>query len=1232
MKKINANILIIIISVACTVLLAVILLIAIFIQGGERRETAGEQTPRLRVEAEKTSAAGTRTDSAFFITGENGVLPPQAIKEALRLAPEFPYHWEETAAGLLLRPDAPLASDTVYRFFTDAGHAQSWAFQTEGRFSVRSLRPEANAAQVPLQPEIEISFSRPPANISGWVEIDPAITGDWRRNGLTAAFLPAAPLRPDTLYTVTLRAGLPGMTGETLAEDYVFSFRTEHGDGSENQFLEIEGRFTETFLPDDPVAIRFQVMGGDFSGAKVSAAVYEVRDSAAYLALALAQTERVKPLCGRNSDVLIEPPAPAAPPDFVTEGVLLATASPGVLYFLPELNLDPGYYLLDMTVSGPATATAARRQKLICVSALSVYMQNPRGQTQFWINDAASGRPLAGAEITVAPTGAGVSLTAVTNADGLASLDASPAGAEPALTVKAADGRAWADLAPLAAGASGPAEPPPSQRYYSYLYFDRAAYLSADTAHFWGYLAPRRDGYELPAAVTVSLPGLPPQTAPVHRGAFSGVFSWQSLAPGQHEAELSLAGETVFSLPLLISGTEKPVYIIKAAAEKNLYRRGEKAAITATAAFFDGAPAAGLRLTAENGAASQAQTVNAAGSAAFALPEPEPDSWRPYLDRVSLRADENETAAVAVSVCRFPTDYMCEIKTEVAPGGFFLEVSTARIDFAAAEAALAAGGTAVTAPDLPERIRGEAYEQYFDAGVIRCEYLPEESGEYYDFFQKQTVKQYRYVYRESLAERLSFSTSDGRYRSELLPWQADGLVFYKVSLDYETPDGAVLREYTADIPLPSPPPATDGYRLETAKTDFTVGESLTLRPRNTLSPLPRDGRLFYAVTGDEAVVAEVTGETEFSLYCAEALLPNFDITAAYFDGKHVFPLTGPAFVFDPAERALRVEIRPERETYAPGETLNAEIKVTDASGQPRAASFIFSLADEAAFTAQEQQADAAAALYRPLVREIAGQFASYTPHAFAGVSPPAGDAPPQPAEAAAAGSAAGSEQALPTPVFLSGETDGGGRARISCQLPADMADWRLTVVACTEIGQAGDARAAVSATRPFYLRPDFSQRYTTRDDIVIVLRAGGVLPETAVSYRARVESADGAAAAEQSLSAAAASAAVCDFGKLPAGEYVFSVTAAAGGEREEAAYPFLVAESLLDSPALTESDPAGLAKTAALNYPADIFFYDGSNKLYARILLELAGAAGARADERAAADYIRAAFAGTEPE
>ena len=58
--------------------------------------------------------------------------------------------------------------------------------------------------------------------------VDPPASGTAQWEGETLVFYPSEPLLPDTLYTVTIPAGLRGQGGQTVQRPVDWQFRTGH--------------------------------------------------------------------------------------------------------------------------------------------------------------------------------------------------------------------------------------------------------------------------------------------------------------------------------------------------------------------------------------------------------------------------------------------------------------------------------------------------------------------------------------------------------------------------------------------------------------------------------------------------------------------------------------------------------------------------------------------------------------------------------------------------------------------------------------------------------------------------------------------------------------------------------------------------------------------------------------------------------------------------------------------
>lgn len=95
---------------------------------------------------------------------------------------------------------------------------------------VTRAAPAAGAESVAIRSPISFTFSEVMVaeSLEGRVRLSPEITGVLSWNGNTAFFTPAGPLRPDSVYTVTIMAGARSERGRLLLRDAQWSFRTGH--------------------------------------------------------------------------------------------------------------------------------------------------------------------------------------------------------------------------------------------------------------------------------------------------------------------------------------------------------------------------------------------------------------------------------------------------------------------------------------------------------------------------------------------------------------------------------------------------------------------------------------------------------------------------------------------------------------------------------------------------------------------------------------------------------------------------------------------------------------------------------------------------------------------------------------------------------------------------------------------------------------------------------------------
>jgi hypothetical protein len=149
----------------------------------------------------------------------------------------------------------------------------------------------------------------------------------------------------------------------------------------------------------------------------------------------------------------------------------------------------------------------------------------------------------------------------------------------------------------------------------------------------------------------------------------------------------------------------------------------------------------------------------------------------------------------------------------------------------------------------------------------------------------------------------------------------------------------------------------DRFELIADKQEYKVGETARI-----LIPHPFDGPSLALVTlerghiYDHFVVDLPTNSTQITIPISEEMLPNMYIGVVVVKGvDEANPL--PAFSMgyvnlpiDPAEKQLQIELTPNKpagESYQPRETVQYNIQVTDAKGQPVQAELSLALVDQA---------------------------------------------------------------------------------------------------------------------------------------------------------------------------------------------------------------------------------------------------------------------------------------------
>lgn len=1090
---------------------------------------------------------------AGFVLASRGDEPATELAGRLAVSPDIAL---SVAAGpdprsVTLWPDAPLTPGLVYRFrlaAPDDSLAGSWAFQAKRPLHVVGTLPSHQYTDVPLDTGIEITFDQDGVrDAASHFSIEPAVEGRFEQHGRVLVFVPRA-LEPRTIYTVTVRRGV-SLTGsdQVLEEDVRFQFETAARSEGE--------RWLRFFR---------QVMEWETG----SAPVVPLSTSEPGLASLPVDVYRFDTLSDFRAALELVGAAPAwtqwagsaglVPTDDLTRVAHLdATLEPldtgdedARLLRLPRLHR--GWYLVE------ATLGERPQQLFLQVTDVATYAAVTWTRTVFWVNDLATGGPLAGAEVI----SRGGTVLGRTDRDGLLVVDSaavlggSPTEWDafertpgPSVVVRAADGRAalihlgesyWG------LGCGGPSIPSPADPYWHLLYTERSLFRSTDTVNAWGLVRARADG-TVPTGlelrlVETSQAGSPPiAVAPLEArdsGAFAASVEIREAPPGGYRLELWAGGEVIADRWLTVGPIVKPAYRLELSTDRHVYVAGDPAEIVVGASFYEGTAVPGVGVEV-GGFGESAATTRPDGTATVrgtAALDPSLEGWE--WVRLSARpsgAEEGEIGG-ATTVLVFPSARTIEAEGRVAGGELTVTGAVHAVDLGrlerdfdrAMEWDLDPRGA--PSPGLPVAAR-----------VTELTWEAKQIGTRYEFIEKRVEPIYEYTEKtRDLGARQAVTGADGSFTFSL-PVEA-GDHGYRIVLTASDPQGRQARRTIgASTEAYSAEPARGVY-LESAllpdgaPVTYALGDTARVTMRDDAGPLPEGGADRYlfleAQRGlrDAAVQRSPTYAKRFE---ADDL-PNTTVWAAHFDGRVYEAIRwGAAVPFDRSTRALQVTLSADAARYAPGDRVTLEVTTRRADGAPTSATVTLGAVDEKLFALGAIEViDPLGDLYAALP---SGVLRTYASHRNERIWPP-GCGPDV---------GGGRQDFRDEILFRQVTTDATGRARVTFELSDDLTSWYVTAAAVTGTPEAGLGTLLVPVGLSFFVDATLAADYLAGERPVLRLRTYGDALRPGDEVRFEV-SAETLGLGRTTVTGRAFEAVEVELPALPVGRHRIDVTAGAG--------------------------------------------------------------------------------------
>ncbi len=1146
--------------------------------------------------AARTSGVVT-PDTEFLIEVAGGTISADDLEERITIEPAVSFTLQaEDETLYTLTPSEPFDEGEIVTvsIATDDNTIKSWAFQTDSSLVVESTLPGDKSEGMPLETGIEINFSRMVSSgMENYFEISPAVSGSFQYRGKTVTFVPDQDLAPNTVYTVTINSGLTSDSGETMESVYSFQFRTPSESFESTLHFYSADRFTETFIPGDAIAIGVYA-SEEFTTANVT--LYRVGSKERYLELAKEQAQTQSLYSSTASTTRVSPDGldklDTFSADIVTSGEAYWYGPSFVI--LPDLS--EGWYLADIWVSD-AAGNEYTIQKLLQVSALSVYYQALNGEALVWLNDAQSGKQVSDAKITL--TVGNTTSTTKTGSDGVATFSYDSDQAAYAELSVSAGSRTFVDLVEIDTIAESSA----SNSYYAYLYLDREIYQPTDTVYYWGILLPRA-GAVLPETLQVmaSSSGEPRAVGTVSvnaDGVFTGTYSFENNISGYVTLSFQNSGETLCSTHYTVMEYTKPAYVLTAEFDQDYYRSGETLSVEINGQFFDGTPASGLELQLSKDEYGEVLTLDGSGNASTTVTaSARSRDWTPTSQYISVSTSGAEDVYVSAfdQAYYFPSDYMLTAEA-ASDHSISVEIQSNAIDFAAFETYLNNYYSHF------DDFRGAAADVSGTATLVRCYYEKTPTGSYYDAINKVTVKTYDYELCEVPVYTEEFTTTNGRYVTK--PYQnADysDYAYYRMDISYVSPDGV---SFTTSVSLGNhsyPGGYYNGYYLmreDGESSMLQLGETATFNINGT-EPVT-EGTSLYTVMTDHLLSYDTVKGSTFDLTFEEEMIPNVILYSAYFDGKHVYSVRQAYVWYNYSERELKVDLSTDAESYAPGDTVQGTIHIEDMDGNAVVANYAIGVVDEALFAILDQQIDPTASLYAIRYYREPVRFASYVDKSSNGLFAEGGG-----------DNAEGEPRSdfADTAAFLTGRTDASGNATFSFTLPDNLTSWRITSAVVANDGYAGSATTNVEVSIPFFLNLVLNDSYAAGDDVALSARVYGVEDGASTTY---IVSVDGETVLE--TTGVAGEYTYLNLGTLETGSHELTIFAESGTYRDGITRTILVEESRHELTTLLYGNLSDSLEIDAVKYPVTLFLYDMDSRLYVSALSELLSMDGKRVDQ-----------------
>ncbi|MFC1678560.1 Ig-like domain-containing protein, partial [Patescibacteria group bacterium] len=617
---------------------------------------------------EKQDSAGIDSDASFILTSKEKI-ETKLIKKIISIEPKDIFVLEEVSGQeWKLVPKEPIEPNTMvkvalattYSDEQDEKQARdfSWVYQVKDSFKVLHSIPRDAGTNVPTNTGLEITFSHDNfINYEKYFEVIPRAEGRFEKHGRTLVFVPLRQLSAGTIYTMTVKRGLPLQnSSETLAQDYSITFETrpDPSVAMDGAYFSINKKFVETSAFTPPVV---QVYSRNLPENRIKVNVFKYSGWQDYLA-SMRERDNL-PWWSYAKEGYLEDTAKLSE---IANYTLDIEKSENIQYLEFPEGFPLGFYLVEFSYKD------LRRQMWMQISNIAVYYNVTKTDALLWVNDVESKSPAKGVGLELLDT----KVKAISNSDGVIRFP-TPEVLKTSAIDKKESKRYYYKLSKDSDALILPATQTSRNYYWSqssieddywvYLYTDRPRYQSNDVIKFWGLLK-ERDNKKIEDNITVAFNKegyVDYYYRPIvikefeielsGNNTFEGEIKLENIRPDYYTIELRVGDQVINRKYVNIRPYIKPAYNLTLIADRQYAFADETVNLTAKASFFEGTPVPELKLVYETPNGKETFVTDENGEVHLTYSKKYYECTKGYscwpeYETVSIRPEDSELAEI----------------------------------------------------------------------------------------------------------------------------------------------------------------------------------------------------------------------------------------------------------------------------------------------------------------------------------------------------------------------------------------------------------------------------------------------------------------------------------------------------------------------------------------------------------------------------------------------------------